>query len=86
LRSAISPIHSPQMDQDLMRGLSVRALLDEVGAPRDTAIIVDLPGPRAVAFAAALADRFEPLFIFADWPHPDELVRRSALRSALLGG
>lgn len=34
------------------------------------ALIVDLPGPEAVAFAAELSDTFDPVFLFDNWPHP----------------
>ncbi len=38
------------------------------------ALIVDLPGPEAVAFAAELADTFDPVFLFDNWPHPRGVV------------
>ena len=38
------------------------------------AVIVDLPGPEAVAFAAELADTFDPVFLFDNWPHPRGVV------------
>ncbi len=40
----------------------------------DKAILVDLPGPLAVAFAAGLASRFDPVFCFDGWPHPRGVV------------
>lgn len=33
-------------------------------------LVVDLPGPEAVAFAAGAATVFEPVFGIANWPHP----------------
>jgi hypothetical protein len=74
LRDSISPLHTPEMDQDFARGLSVRELFEEAGLPADTAIVVDAPGPRALAVAAALSDRFEPVFAFGNWPHPVGVV------------
>jgi hypothetical protein len=44
------------------------------GNPTDTAVIIDLPGPNAVAMAAGLADRFAPTFVFGNWPHPRGVV------------
>ncbi len=38
------------------------------------AVVVDLPGPESVAFAAAVADRFDPVFLFDNWPHPRGVV------------
>jgi len=48
--------------------------LFENGAEKGKAILVDLPGPLAVAFAAGLADTFEPVFTFDGWPHPKGVV------------
>jgi hypothetical protein len=70
LRAVMRPVHTAEMDADFGRGLALRAAFEQAGWPSDTALVVDAPGPRAVALAAALADRFEPVFTFANWPHP----------------
>src|SRR5215831_13008005 len=74
LRAEIQPIHPPLLDDDFGRGQALRELFEQAGWPRDTAIVIDAPGPRSVAVAAALADRFDPVFVFGNWPHPAELV------------
>ena len=70
LRAQMKPVHGPKLDEDYARGLALRGLFGACGWPRDTAIIIDAPGPRSVAVAAALADRFDPVFTFGNWPHP----------------
>jgi hypothetical protein len=70
LRQKLLLTHHLDMDQAMERG---RAFLDVTRsneAPSDLAIICDLPGPRSVALAAALAPRFCPVFTFDNWPHP----------------
>jgi hypothetical protein len=68
LASALRPISTLQMDQDFVRGRALASLFgDEV---RDTLLIIDLPGPQAVAFAAGCLPRFDPVFLFDNWPHP----------------
>ncbi|MGZ3407306.1 MAG: hypothetical protein ACXVAN_12730, partial [Polyangia bacterium] len=70
LRAVMRPIHSADMDADFARGLALRAQFAGAQWPKDTALVVDAPGPRAVAVAAALADHFAPVFTFGNWPHP----------------
>jgi hypothetical protein len=57
------------MQRSFARGGALRDIFARAGWPRDTAIIVDVPGPSSVAFAAALSDRFAPVFTFDNWPH-----------------
>jgi hypothetical protein len=70
LRAVMRPMHTPEMDEDLARGIALRVQFGSVGWPKDTALVIDAAGPRAVAVAAALADRFAPVFTFGNWPHP----------------
>jgi hypothetical protein len=70
LLAQIRPSHTTAMDEDFGRGLALRQLFEQAGFPNDTAIVVDAPGARSVAIAAALADRFDPVFEFGNWPHP----------------
>ncbi|HEX4457724.1 MAG TPA: hypothetical protein VIA18_07120 [Polyangia bacterium] len=74
LRAVMRPIHDDDMDRDFARGLALREAFASAGWPRDTALVVDAPGPRAVALAAALADHFAPVFTFGNWPHPRGVV------------
>jgi hypothetical protein len=71
LRAAIWPIYTPEMALAYRRGQALLPLLTENGACRnDVAVVLDLPGPQAVAVAAALANCLDPVFIFGNWPHP----------------
>jgi len=56
------------------RGHSLLSLFARRGLPLDAAIIIDAPGPEAVAAGAALAEWFEPVFIFDNWPHARGVV------------
>lgn len=74
LRQALMPIRRASMEEFFDRG---RALADEfeaVGRPHDTALVIDLHGPESVAVAAAVSDRFAPVFTFDNWPHPRGVV------------
>ncbi len=70
LRAVMRPIHTADMDADFARGIALRAQFAGAEWPKDTALVVDAPGPRAVAITAALADHFAPVFTFGNWPHP----------------
>lgn len=73
LKDALRPIFSPAMDKAYRRGKALASLFD--GTPLDRVVIVDLPGPEAVAFAAGMADSFDPVFTFDNWPHPRGVVK-----------
>ncbi|MCB9670597.1 MAG: hypothetical protein H6736_08850 [Alphaproteobacteria bacterium] len=68
LAKALKPYHTPEMENAELAGAGLSSLFD--GAPPGRAVVVDLPGPEAVAFAAGLANRFDPVFVFDNWPHP----------------
>ena len=60
------------------RGEALLLAAHREGACRtDVALVLDLPGPEAVAVAAALAPCFDPVFVFDNWPHPLGVVPRS---------
>ncbi|MBS2015119.1 MAG: hypothetical protein JST00_19670 [Deltaproteobacteria bacterium] len=90
LRTAVLPIQTPAMDAAYARGKSLAALfasLAETGvgagpATANTALVVDLPGPEAVAFAAGAAGILDPVFLFDNWPHPRGVVRAQETLSA----
>lgn len=74
LRQAVRPVVTDSMTAAFDRGTAVRGMFEEPGVPSDIAIVADLPGPEAVAFAAGLAPRFDPVFVFDNWPHPAGVV------------
>jgi len=80
----LTPIHTAEMDADFARGLALRELFEEAGWPGDTAVVIDAPGVRAVAVAAALAEAFDPVFTFGNWPHPAGVVPADETLAATL--
>lgn len=88
LRTSVLPIQTAAMDAAYARGRSMASLFVSLaeagGAPADakTALIVDLPGPEAVAFAAGATPAFDPVFLFDNWPHPRGVVRAHETLSA----
>lgn len=47
------------------------------------ALLVDLPGAEAAAFAAGACSVFEPVLLFDNWPHPRGVVRSHMTLAAL---
>ena len=85
LRRAIKPILTAEMDTAFRQGQALDSLfLGKGEALGTTAVIVDLPGPESVAFAAGLARRFEPVFTFDNWPHPYGVVPAQLTLGAVL--
>lgn len=82
LRDLIRPLTSPAIEEALGRGRGLASLFD--AAPPGRAIVVDLPGPEAIAMATGLADRFDPVFILDNWPHPLGVVPSHLTLGALL--
>ncbi len=72
LRDVLVPIHTASMGRAYAAGRALAEILAAV--PLGLAIVVDLPGEDAVAFAAGAASRFEPIFLFDNWPHPYGVV------------
>jgi hypothetical protein len=72
LRDALRPIFTAEMDTAYRAGRGLASIFD--GMRVDAAIVVDLPGPQAIAFAAGLAPTFDPCFTFENWPHPRGVV------------
>lgn len=70
LRDIIHPYLAPDAPAAYARGEAMRGLATQADAPTDLAMLVDLPGPQSVAFAAAMAPVFDPIFTFDNWPHP----------------
>lgn len=71
LQDVLQPVHNVAMDSAFARG---RALALALAKVPDVAVIVDLPGPEAVAFAAGMAGLFDWVFAFENWPHPRGVV------------
>jgi len=74
LRLLMRPVFSPAMAIASRRGDALLSLFAEEGCRNDVAIVLDIPGPEAVALAAALAPCFDPVFAFDNWPHPRGIV------------
>lgn len=76
LKDALSPIFTNAMDVAYRRGRALAALFDGAHHPSVPmiALIVDLPGPEAVAFAAGASSALDPVFLFDNWPHPRGVV------------
>ena len=84
LRGQIVPVYSNRMEEAYARGLGMRDVISKSKNGPNTMLIVDLPGPEAVAFAAALADVADPVIDFDNWPHPLGVVPSQATLGALL--
>jgi hypothetical protein len=74
LKDALVPIMTPGMDDAFKQGQALASLLDKEPRAKDLAIVVDLPGPEAVAFAAGASGVLDPVFLFDNWPHPRGVV------------
>jgi hypothetical protein len=75
LKDVLVPISTAAMTTAFGQGKALaEALALQPGKTKDLGIIVDLPGPAAVAFAAGMANRFDPVFLFDNWPHPHGVV------------
>ncbi|MBI3204214.1 MAG: hypothetical protein HYZ29_21940 [Myxococcales bacterium] len=72
LSEALKPVFTTAMDVAYKRGKALANLFAKATA--DTAVLVDLPGPESVAMAAGMAERFEPISTFDNWPHPRGVV------------
>jgi hypothetical protein len=82
LRAAIRPMRSEDMDRAFAQGAALASLFS--GLPNETAVIVDMPGPQATAFAAGMAESFDPVFAFDNWPHPVGVVKSHDTLAAVL--
>jgi hypothetical protein len=74
LRQGLRPICSPAMRQAFAGGEAIGELFVGVGVPKDAAIVADLPGAEAVAFAAGARQAFATVCTFDNWPHPRGVV------------
>lgn len=74
LKDALVPIFTPAMETAFHQGKALASLLAKEPRAKDVAVVVDLPGPQAVAFAAGASSVLDPVFLFDNWPHPRGVV------------
>lgn len=84
LRRSMYLLYTPEMKIAYARGLGMRELIANSADAANTLIIVDLPGPEAVAFGAAIADVAALALTFDNWPHPLGVVPAHHTLGALL--
>ena len=72
LSTVLKPIFTPAMDIAFRRGKALASLFSKKSP--GVGVVVDLPGPESVAFAAGAAAVFEPVFAIDNWPHPRGVV------------
>ena len=89
LAVSMQPIFTNKMAAAYARGKSLASLFTSVSelpgqtpATTKAVLIVDLPGPEAVAFAAGASSVFDPVFLFDNWPHPRGVVHAQDTLSA----
>lgn len=73
IAEALRPMFTPQMAEMYKIGRNLAAILT-AGSAAPVALIIDMDGPSAVAFAAGVAEAFDPVFLFDNWPHPRGVV------------
>ncbi len=72
LADVLQPIFTPAMNVAYRRGRALAALF--LGSGGAAMVVVDLPGPESVAFAAGAAAAFDAVFALDNWPHPRGVV------------
>ncbi len=84
LASQIRPVTTAQTQQTHDQARALGSVVTSVSDPKETLLIVDVPGAHAPAAAAGLAEFAEPVFYFDNWPHPKGVVKsHETLGSAL---
>jgi hypothetical protein len=76
-------IDTTAMRAALAQAKALRELLEHAERVRTWALVVDLPGPESVAFAAGLRPFVEPVLGFDNWPHPRGVVPAHLTLAAL---
>ncbi len=72
LADKLVPVLTPEMKEAFLQGAGLgNAFRSEL---EGLMVVVDLPGPQSVAYAAGLAEWFDPVFYFNNWPHPRGVV------------
>ncbi len=80
LADVVVPVVTPAMETAYRAGEAFSRLCAEVP---HVALLADLRGPEAVAFAAGACDLFEPVLLFDNWPHPQGVVPAHMALAAL---
>jgi hypothetical protein len=80
LADVILPIVTPEMREAYTAG---EALARITAGRADAAVLADLPGPQAAAFAAGAAGAFDPVLLLDNWPHPHGVVPSHLTLAAL---
>ena len=90
LKDFLRAVHTPQLDVFADHGKALAMALTQAvatsvpAAARREALIVDLPGAIAVAYAAGAAAIFDPVLLFDNWPHPRGVVPSHRVLATLL--
>ncbi len=80
----VADVLMPVVTPAMQRAYAVGEALARLGGWREgLAVLVDLPGPEAVAFAAGAATMFEPILLLDNWPHPHGVVPSHLTLAAL---
>jgi hypothetical protein len=80
----VADVLMPVITPAMQRAYAVGEALARLAAWRQgLAVLVDLPGPEAVAFAAGAAAAFEPVLLLDNWPHPHGVVPSHLTLAAL---
>ncbi len=78
VQEVLMPIFTTAMGVAFRTGRALASLFDRTkmpDAPQQVALVVDLPGPESIAFAAGAAGMFDPVMLMDNWPHPRGVVR-----------
>jgi hypothetical protein len=70
LAAIVRPVHNAAMDAANRAAHALATLFNKEEDGKQTALILDLPGPQSVAAAAGVASVFTPVFVYDNWPHP----------------
>lgn len=74
LRRDFRMIRTAAMERAFAQGEAVRGLFALAERAAAWTLVVDLPGPEAIAFAAGLQPAADAVFVFDGWPHPRGVV------------
>lgn len=80
LAEQLVPVCTDEMVASYRRGEALAARV----AAQGTLVVVDLPGPESVAFAAGMAHAFDVVLGFDNWPHPRAVVASHLTLAALV--